>query len=218
MKKIIIAKGIIPNQDIYKCTGITLIALIITIIIILILAGITISQLTNNGLFINTQTAKEKYSNATTKEEDILNQYENAINSGEIVSGRNPTQRTVENTMSGTEHFIGEYYIDGKPIYEKTFYIASLPNNTEKSYNHGIQNVDNIWTNEQKSFCMFGGNVSKVNFAYGQHIFFSGITSTLFYITTDYNRSNVSAYITVQYTKTTDTATITPNITTLTEN
>lgn len=38
--------------------GITLIALIITIIILLILAGISISSLTNSGLFGNANEAK----------------------------------------------------------------------------------------------------------------------------------------------------------------
>ena len=43
-----------------KQKGITLIALVITIVILLVLAGITISELTGNGLFTKTQTAKEE--------------------------------------------------------------------------------------------------------------------------------------------------------------
>ena len=45
--------------------GITLVALVITIIILLILAGITISSLTNTGLFEKAKEAKEKTANAT---------------------------------------------------------------------------------------------------------------------------------------------------------
>ena len=41
--------------------GITLIALIITIILLIILAGISISTLTNQGLLKNAKKAKEKY-------------------------------------------------------------------------------------------------------------------------------------------------------------
>ena len=44
-----------------KNKGITLVALVITIIILLILAGISIAQLTGNGLFENAKLAKEKY-------------------------------------------------------------------------------------------------------------------------------------------------------------
>ena len=42
-----------------KRKGITLVALVITIIILLILAGISILALTNQGLFKNAQKAKE---------------------------------------------------------------------------------------------------------------------------------------------------------------
>lgn len=60
-------------------SGITLVALVITIIILLILAGITISQLTGSGLFENAKLAKEKAHNAQQKEDQILKDYENEI-------------------------------------------------------------------------------------------------------------------------------------------
>ncbi len=49
--------------------GITLIALIITIIILLILAGISIASLTGNGLFERAKESKEKSEQAQIKEE-----------------------------------------------------------------------------------------------------------------------------------------------------
>lgn len=64
-----------------KDAGITLIALIITIIILLILAGITILTISGkNGLFIKTKQAKEKTENAKEQEDMILEEYWNAIN------------------------------------------------------------------------------------------------------------------------------------------
>lgn len=52
-----------------KNKGITLIALVITIIILLILAGITIATLTGqNGLLKNAKTAKETYTIEEAKE------------------------------------------------------------------------------------------------------------------------------------------------------
>ena len=60
--------------------GITLIALVITIIILLILAGITISSLTNTGLFKNAKLAKEKTEKEQEKEISLLNQYEEELN------------------------------------------------------------------------------------------------------------------------------------------
>ena len=55
--------------------GITLVALVITIIILLILAGITISQLTENGLITKIIEAKEKQKNSEEYENNIINQY-----------------------------------------------------------------------------------------------------------------------------------------------
>ena len=60
--------------------GITLVALVITIIILLILAGITISSLTNTGIFGRAKEAKEKTQQAQRNEQEILGQYMDALN------------------------------------------------------------------------------------------------------------------------------------------
>lgn len=62
-----------------KNKGITLVALVITIIILLILAGVAISALTQTGLFDNAKQAKNATENAQNKEEGILNEYEKEI-------------------------------------------------------------------------------------------------------------------------------------------
>lgn len=61
-------------------TGITLVALVITIIILLILAGITISSLTNTGLFGRAKEAKEKTQNAEKNQQAILGEYMKELN------------------------------------------------------------------------------------------------------------------------------------------
>ena len=61
-------------------SGITLIALVITIIILLILSGISISALTNQGLFKNAKLAKEKAEKEQKKETSLLDQYESELN------------------------------------------------------------------------------------------------------------------------------------------
>jgi len=63
-----------------KNKGITLISLIVTIIILLILAGISIASLTGSGLFSKAQQAKQEQENAQIKEEGILADYEDIIN------------------------------------------------------------------------------------------------------------------------------------------
>ena len=66
----------IKNKD----KGITLIALVITIIILLILAGISISALTNQGLFKNAKTAQNATEKAEKEQGQRLNEYEDEIN------------------------------------------------------------------------------------------------------------------------------------------
>ena len=60
--------------------GITLVALVITIILLLILAGITISQLTGSGLFEKAKEAAEKSKKAQEQEQQILDEYMKQIN------------------------------------------------------------------------------------------------------------------------------------------
>ena len=60
--------------------GITLIALVITIIILLILATISIQSLTNTGLFQKANEAKDKTKNATENQSKTLNEYEDELN------------------------------------------------------------------------------------------------------------------------------------------
>lgn len=60
--------------------GITLVALVITIIILLILAGISIASLSGSGLFNKTRKAESSYKNSQNVENEILNNYEQWIN------------------------------------------------------------------------------------------------------------------------------------------
>lgn len=60
--------------------GITLVALVITIIILLILAGISIASLSGSGLFNKTKQAEGATTNAQGKENNTLGEYENWVN------------------------------------------------------------------------------------------------------------------------------------------
>ena len=79
--------------------GITLVALVIKIIILLILAGITISSLTNTGLFEKAKEAKEKTANATENQAKTLNEYEDELN--KYVSGTTQTQKLADKVKVG---------------------------------------------------------------------------------------------------------------------
>ena len=62
-----------------KCKGITLVALVITIVILLILAGISISTLTNTGIFQKAKDAKGASENAEKEQNKILDEYETQL-------------------------------------------------------------------------------------------------------------------------------------------
>ena len=66
--------------------GITLISLVITIIVLLILAGVSIAMLTGeNGILTQAQRAKNETENATRKEEEDLAKLEAMVNGEDIV-------------------------------------------------------------------------------------------------------------------------------------
>ena len=62
-----------------KNKGITLVALVITIVILLILAGISISALTNTGIFQKAKDAKSASENAEKEQNKILDEYEKEL-------------------------------------------------------------------------------------------------------------------------------------------
>ena len=62
-----------------KNNGITLVALVITIVILLILAGISISTLTNTGIFQKVKDAKKASENAEKEEDRLISEYEKEI-------------------------------------------------------------------------------------------------------------------------------------------
>ena len=76
--------------------GITLIALVVTIIILLILVGVTISQITGeNGLIRKAKEAIERYKNAAEEEQIQLGQLEQYVSDFSIVGGDEGEKATI---------------------------------------------------------------------------------------------------------------------------
>ncbi len=87
--------------------GITLIALVITIIVLLILAGVTIAALTGeNGILTRAQNAADAYEQASQDEQDAINDLEGWMNG--YLNGNNQGKTLVEMYDSG-ELNIGDY-------------------------------------------------------------------------------------------------------------
>ena len=86
--------------------GITLIALVITIIVLLILAGVSIAMLTGeNGILTQAQKAKEETENAQANEENVLDGYaqyiEGVTNGGTLttITGNETTNTKVKDSL-----------------------------------------------------------------------------------------------------------------------
>ena len=69
------------EKEIFTNRGITLVALIITIIVLLILAGVSLSFVFNGGILDKAQQAVNEYKNASEKEQNILEQIDEYIKS-----------------------------------------------------------------------------------------------------------------------------------------
>ena len=116
--------------------GITLVALVITIIILLILAGISIQAITQTNLFGQAQQAKEKMDNAQKEENDTLSSYADKIN--EYLK-----EETLADKVSNGEIEIGAYvnYIpdevtsDNQQYKELISNLATYSGNTDEEEN-----------------------------------------------------------------------------------
>ena len=82
--------------------GITLVALIITIIILLILAGVSLSFVFNGGILDKAQSAVNEYENASKKEQDLLDQIDKYIENelGDIAKDESEIPRVDENGLA----------------------------------------------------------------------------------------------------------------------
>jgi len=124
--------------SINKCSnnrGITLIALIITIIVMLILAGVTISlTLGENGLFTTAQKAAKNYVNAQEKELAEINNFSNTVDKTieELVNGENIIEPSVNLTVTFDANG-GTTPEESKVVMSNTTY-GELPVPTREGY------------------------------------------------------------------------------------
>ena len=83
--------------------GITLVALVVTIIILIILAGISISTLTNTGIFEKAKDAKQKSADAELDQNTKLDEYENEIDNYLPKQNSNKTVEQAKEKVLSTE-------------------------------------------------------------------------------------------------------------------
>ena len=113
--------------------GITLIALVVTIVVLLILAGVSISLvLNNNGVISRAKEAKNRYAEAQTNEEKQLNEVSDWIKEavGDTTGGSG-------STVDGVTIPEGYYYVGGT----KAKGIVISDNVADKELDKGKENV-----------------------------------------------------------------------------
>ena len=118
--------------------GITLIALVVTIVVLLILAGVSLSLvLNNNGVISRAKEAKNRYAEAQTNEEKQLNEVADWI------------KETVGDTTGGGSAGGSGSTVDGVPILEGYYYVGGTKakgivisdNVADKELDKGKENV-----------------------------------------------------------------------------
>ena len=119
-----------------KERGITLIALVITIIVLLILAGVSIAMLTgNNGILTQAQNAKQETEEAGENEKIRLSELENYIVSNNVQAGEKAqdliaikSDGTEDTDADGSKKIIGEKISDGNgkviPVPSGFYYVG----------------------------------------------------------------------------------------------
>ena len=122
----------------------------ITIIILLILAGISISVLTQTGLFEKAKLAKKKQENAQIKENETLGDYENEI--GEYVKKSTRNSETWTKIYQGTP----TQCLDKDFSKYEEIRICFLLINTEKQYSewnyYTVNRLDNADSGSDLAF------------------------------------------------------------------
>lgn len=188
-----------------KEKGITLISLVITIIVLIILATISINLiLGKNGIIKRAIKGKKDYQQATNEEKIELANYSNKID--KYISNTRENENTslsysLDEKVAGT-------WVDGTTIFEKTYIIhINTDGYRAGTVNANIENLDKI--------VYLSGTVQTDIFCWNLNYYWNSndncrayydINNKLLCVDTgnSYPNSPCTAYITMRYTKTSE--------------
>ena len=110
------------TSNIQNPKAITLISLVITIVVLIILAGVTISMtIGENGIFTRAKLAKEQYLNAEAAEQEKINSLSSQLSGGNFSGGSESSlPENTSTTPAGTEVKIPESWLTQTVRYVKT--------------------------------------------------------------------------------------------------
>ena len=131
------------KKTLKNAKGITLVALVITIIILLILATISIQSLTNTGLFEKAKEARDKTRNATENQTKILNEYEDKLN--KYVSGTTQTQKLADKVKVGDYVSYTPDALDSNAVATLKSNLNTYSGNSSSTVNAAIDRQDLKW-------------------------------------------------------------------------
>ena len=142
-------------------SGITLVALVITIIVLLILAGISIQSITNTGLFANAKQAKEKSMEGQLKEEITL--AIQSIQAEEVYKGNSVTLETLAGGQLEKElKDITAELTDGEINGEYKDYEYTIDSNFNVTINGPVTGVRIKGSAEVQTGYVFEGNTVEI--------------------------------------------------------
>ena len=131
------------KKTLKNAKGITLVALVITIIILLILATISIQSLTNTGLFKNAEKAREETNKATENQAKTLNEYEDELN--KYVSGTTQTQKLADKVKVGDYVTYTPDALDSNTVSTLKSNLNTYSGNSSSTVNAAIDRQDLKW-------------------------------------------------------------------------
>ncbi len=131
------------KKTLKNARGITLVALVITIIILLILATISIQSLTNTGLFKNAEKAREETNKAIENQEKRLNEYEDELN--KYVSGTTQTQKLADKVKVGNYVTYTPDVLESNALETLKTNLNTYSGNSSSTVNAAIKRDDLKW-------------------------------------------------------------------------
>ena len=133
------------KENLKQNKAITLVALVITIIILLILATIIIVELKNTNLFSKTIEAKNKYKQASEEENNTLDDYANKIN---LISGIDFADSKVDKENKTPKVESKDITLKQEVIYKPKIADGGVNPTVNTTYFYRKSNVDADYFNE----------------------------------------------------------------------
>lgn len=122
--------------------GITLIALVITIVVLVILAGVAINlSLSNNGIFNRAKQAREDYKHATNEEQSGLANVEKAMDE---IAGGSTTNPPVEKSEIEKSRDAGTYMTTPTTLKDSNENLIKVPEGFKIAQDSGINVTEGI--------------------------------------------------------------------------